>query len=89
MKKTVTSGNQMVSSAMTTAENSMSSMVIGVCTLEAYKKKGYATACMKRLCAELLREGKYLCLFYDNPEAGTIYKNLGFEDIGKWVMHTY
>jgi uncharacterized protein len=82
-------GNQMVSSAMTTAENSMSAMVIGVCTLDAYKKKGYATACMIKVCAELLKEGKYLCLFYDNPEAGTIYKKLGFEDIGKWVMHTY
>ncbi|MCP8615879.1 GNAT family N-acetyltransferase [Salirhabdus salicampi] len=80
---------EMVSSAMTTAENSMSAMVIGVCTLPGYKRKGYASACMIRLCNELLQEGKQLCLFYDNPEAGKIYKRLGFVDIGKWVMNEY
>ncbi|MDQ0253573.1 putative GNAT family acetyltransferase [Evansella vedderi] len=80
---------EMVSTAMSTAENSMSAMVIGVCTLDGYKKRGYASACMMKLCAELLEEGKYLCLFYDNPDAGTIYKKLGFVDIGKWVMNAY
>ena len=78
-----------VSVAMTTAENSMSAMIIGVATLEQYKRKGYASACMKQLCEDLLQEGKSLCLFYDNPEAGTIYKRLGFVDIGKWSMHMY
>ncbi|GAA0479820.1 GNAT family N-acetyltransferase [Salinibacillus aidingensis] len=80
---------KMVSSAMTTAENSLSAMIIGVCTLEEYKKRGYASACMTALCKELLSEGKHLCLFYDNPEAGKIYKRLGFHDIGKWVMSEF
>lgn len=80
---------KMVSTAMTTAENSMSAMVVGVGTLAGYKKRGYASACMIKLCGELLNEGKYLCLFYDNPDAGTIYKKIGFEDIGKWAMHTF
>lgn len=44
---------------------------------------------MTKLCHELLAEGKMLCLFYDNPEAGSIYKRLGFEDIGKWMMHVF
>lgn len=79
----------MVSAAMTTAENSMSAMVVGVCTLPGCKKKGYASACMMALCFELLAEGKYLCLFYDNPDAGTIYKKIGFQDIGKWIMAIY
>ncbi|MBU9722932.1 MULTISPECIES: GNAT family N-acetyltransferase [Bacillaceae] len=82
-------GEKIVSTAMTTAENSMSAMVMGVCTLDGYKKNGYASACLIQLCSELLKEGKYLCLFYDNPEAGTIYKRLGFEDIGKWVLNSY
>lgn len=30
-----------------------------------------------------------LCLFYDNPAAGRIYKRIGFRDIGKWCMWTY
>ncbi|MBT2659285.1 GNAT family N-acetyltransferase [Bacillus sp. ISL-18] len=80
---------EIVSTASTAAENSLSAMVVGVATLENYKKKGYATKCMLRLCTELLDEGKELCLFYDNPEAGAIYKRIGFEDIGFWMMYTY
>ncbi|TCP20771.1 hypothetical protein EV207_1498 [Scopulibacillus darangshiensis] len=80
---------KMVSTASTTAENSLSAMVVGVATLENYKKRGYATKCMLRLCSLLLDEGKELCLFYDNPAAGAIYKRIGFEDIGYWMMYTY
>nr|WP_205093108.1 GNAT family N-acetyltransferase [Thalassobacillus pellis] len=82
-------GGRIVSAASTTAENSLSAMVVGVCTLPEYKRKGYASACMIKLCRELLNEGKALCLFYDNPDAGNIYKRLGFEDIGMWMMHTF
>ncbi|UOQ92605.1 GNAT family N-acetyltransferase [Halobacillus shinanisalinarum] len=79
----------MISSASTTAENSMSAMVVGVCTHPNYKRKGYASTCMLKLCQDLLADGKMLCLFYDNPEAGSIYKRLGFEDIGMWMMHIF
>lgn len=79
-------GDLMVSSASTTAENSVSAMIVGVATREGFKKKGYATKCMQKLCGDLLNEGKSLCLFYDNPSAGSIYKRLGFEDIGFWNM---
>lgn len=78
-----------VSSASTDAENSLSAMVVGVATLGTHKKKGYATQCMVKLCNQLLNEGKELCLFYDNPEAGAIYKRIGFEDIGLWMMYSY
>ncbi|WP_025726974.1 GNAT family N-acetyltransferase [Heyndrickxia ginsengihumi] len=80
---------KMVSTASTAAENSLSAMVVAVATLENYKKKGYATKCMVKLCNDLLREGKELCLFYDNPAAGAIYKRIGFEHIGFWMMYTY
>lgn len=80
---------RMVSTASTTAENSLSAMVVAVGTFESYKRKGYASQCMVRLCSLLLSEGKELCLFYDNPEAGAIYKRIGFEDIGFWMMYTY
>lgn len=80
---------KMVSTASTGAENSTSAMVVGVATLEAYKKKGYATACVAKLCEVLLNEGKELCLFYDNPSAGAIYKRIGFQDIGFWMMYTF
>lgn len=80
---------KIVSIASTAAENSFSAMVVGVATLENYKKKGYATKSMLKLCSDLLHEGKELCLFYDNPAAGAIYKRIGFEDIGFWMMYTY
>jgi len=71
----------------TTAENSHSAMIVGVCTRNDYRRKGLATAIMKKLFKDVLAEGKVLCLFYDNPEAGRIYKRLGFMDIGMWTMH--
>ncbi len=80
---------KMVSTASTAAENSLSAMVVGVATLDGYKKKGYATQCVVKLCNQLLKENKELCLFYDNPRAGVIYKRIGFEDIGFWMMYSF
>lgn len=80
---------KMVSTASTAAENSKSAMIVGVATLANYKNRGYATKCVLRICHELLQEGKELCLFYDNPKAGAIYKRIGFEDIGYWMMYSY
>lgn len=80
---------RIISSASSTAENSQSAMIVGVGTLSGYEKKGLASFCMSILCAELLDEGKMLCLFYDNPAAGSIYKRIGFVDIGKWCMWSF
>jgi predicted GNAT family acetyltransferase len=79
---------KMVSTASTAAENTLSAMVVRVATLKDHMKKGYATQCMVKLSRKLLEEGKELCLFYDNPSAGVIYKRIGFEDIGFWMMYT-
>ncbi len=76
----------MTSVAQTTAENSMSAMVVGVATLKEYRKKGLMSKCLSKLCYDLLNEGKTLCLFYDNPKAGRIYHALGFETLDKWSM---
>jgi len=75
-----------VSSAETGAENKGSAMVLGVCSDPDYRGRGYAAAIVSKLCDTLLSEGKSLCLFYDNPKAGKIYKSLGFNDIGIWSM---
>ncbi|MFZ7944100.1 GNAT family N-acetyltransferase [Neobacillus sp. 19] len=79
--------NVITSCVSTTAENSLSAMIVGVCTRKEYRRQGIATAIMQRLFQDILDEGKKLCLFYDNPEAGRIYKKLGFKDIGKWTMY--
>ncbi len=77
---------QMIAAASTAAENSASAMVVGVCTLPDARRQGFASACMAALCRDVLAQGKTLCLFYDNPEAGNIYLRLGFEHVGHWAM---
>ena len=77
---------KIISCAETTAENSMSAMIVGVATDQDYRNQRLASAVMSKLCEEVLNEGKELCLFYDNPSAGKIYKRIGFTDIGIWSM---
>ena len=77
-----------VSSASSVAEYSGGAMIVAVATGPGYRKKGYATACLQALCRSLLDEGKEPSLFYDNPGAGRIYRNLGFETAGFWAMGT-
>jgi len=80
---------QIVACAGTTAENSRSAMVVGVATAPDRRGRGYATRLVSRLCALHQAEGRdTLCLFYDNPAAGSIYRRLGFTDVGTWVMAT-
>ncbi|WP_442604158.1 GNAT family N-acetyltransferase [Paenibacillus sp. KN14-4R] len=78
---------EMTSVASTTAENSLSAMIVAVCTLDEHRNKGLASEVMTALCKQILSEGKNLCLFYENPKAGAIYKRLGFKDIGIWNMY--
>lgn len=82
------SKGEIVSIAQTTAENSISAMVVGVATRLDYRRKGLVSKCMSKLCMDYLEEGKTLCLFYDNPEAGKIYKKIGFKEIEKWTIIT-
>ncbi|WP_079710567.1 GNAT family N-acetyltransferase [Paraliobacillus ryukyuensis] len=93
LKKGVTRGyyieekGAIISSASTTAENSTSAMVVAVATAAEHHQKGLATICLTRLCSDLITEGKQLCIFYDNPNAGKLYRRLGFEEIGFWMMY--
>lgn len=77
---------KVVSMAKTTSENDTHAMIIGVGTHPNYRGYGYATNCMLKLCKEILKENKTLCLFYDNKEAGYIYEKLGFEFVGTWSI---
>lgn len=75
-----------ISTVAVTAETSKTGMVIGVATMPLKRGKGYASKLMSRLMDEYFTKGKYLCLFYDNPKAGNIYKRLGFKDIDMYAM---
>ena len=73
--------------ASSSAENSRSAMIVGVATLPQARNAGLASCLVAKLCAELLGEGKqFLCLFYNNPEAGKIYRKIGFREIGGYTM---
>lgn len=79
--------NTIIASVATTAESSVSAVVVAVATSDAARNKGLATLLMSQLMNEYINlKHKALCLFYDNPKAGNIYKRLGFQDIDKWVM---
>ncbi len=80
---------RLVSSASSAAESSNAAMVIGVCTHADYRNRGLATRCVSALCRALLSEGKFPCLFYDNPAAGRIYRRMGFRDAGRWAMASW
>jgi len=79
--------SEIISSVSSAAENSQSAMIVGVSTHKNHRNKGLASRLMKALVHELLKEKKFVCLFYDNPDAGKIYKKIGFEDIGLWTMY--
>jgi predicted GNAT family acetyltransferase len=79
--------NKVISTVATTAETTKSAMVVAVATHKKYRNQGHATRLMKALSKLYLKDKhKELCLFYDNPEAGKIYLNLGFKPMGQWTM---
>ncbi len=83
----VEENDKIVSTVATTAETTKNAMVVAVATHPNARKKGYASKLMVALMKEYFdNKNKELCLFYDNPKAGKIYKRLGFKDFGKWVM---
>jgi len=88
-KTTIVKINQKIcSTASLTAETKDSAMIIGVATQPTgdYRRRGFATACVSKLVDDVNQRGKSACLFYDNPNAGSIYKKIGFKDIGFWSM---
>ncbi|NFF39795.1 GNAT family N-acetyltransferase [Clostridium argentinense] len=78
--------NKIVASAATTAESKELAMIVSVMTHNNHRNNGYAMSCVYKICKDLIDEGRTPCLFYDNPKAKNIYKNLGFEDIAVWVI---
>ncbi len=74
-----------VSTASSAAETAGMAMLIAVGTLTKYRKRGYASLSVSALCRALIHEGKTVYLLYDNPDAGRIYRRLGFREIGEWL----
>lgn len=77
---------QLVSSARTSAHCDGAAMIIGVYTIEEYRNQGYGMATVYRLCHDFLKQGKKLCLFYNDPFAARLYHRLGFKDHGDYGL---
>lgn len=80
-------GGELVSYAQITARSSMGAVVVGVATHPDYRRRGLASAVMRTLCKASFEDGlSFLSLFYDNPQAGRIYRRLGFVELGEYMM---
>lgn len=77
----------LAATACTTAATSQSAMITSVATRPGLRGKGFASAVVAELCRASFAEGKrFLCLFYNNPDAGKIYRRIGFRELGGYAM---
>ena len=77
---------KVVAHAEATAQSKLAAMVVGVYTVPGARHQGYASQVVSALCRHLLSHQKVPVLFFDNPQAATIYHRLGFVDFATWVM---
>jgi uncharacterized protein len=77
---------RIASCALLNVEGADAGLIGGVYTLPSARGKGYAGACTALLAADLQRDGKTPCLFYENPIAGKVYRRLGFDDASRWAV---
>ncbi len=57
-----------------------------VCTDPTFRGHGYASILVSKLSEVLLNEGMIPSLSYENPAAGSIYRRLGFREIGRTAV---
>lgn len=75
---------QILSVALTNAETKNLAMIGGVYTRPNARGYGLSQAVCSALCAELLSNRKQPILYWETPEAGRVYRKLGFKPIGSW-----
>lgn len=75
---------QILSVALTNAETKNLAMIGGVFTRPNARGYGLSQAVCSALCAELLSSRKQPILYWETPEAGRVYRKLGFKPIGSW-----
>ena len=64
----------------------------GVYTPPELRGKGYATSCVAELSRNILQSGKEFCMLYtdlSNPTSNSIYKKIGFKEVGDSVQYTF
>jgi hypothetical protein len=64
----------------------------GVYTPPELRGKGYATSCVAELSRHVLLSGKEFCTLYTdlaNPTSNSIYKKIGYKEVGDSVEYTF
>lgn len=82
----VKENGKVVAHASTGVETASGVMVVAVATDPKYRNKGYARAVVTALTQDALDKGQKPCLFYDNPDAGKIYHDLGYVTFDRWCL---
>ena len=76
---------EIIHHAATYAELDNLAVISGVITREDWRGKGVGTLAVRKLCYDLLKEGKKPCLFYYTKQAEGFYKKIGFEEGTGWA----
>lgn len=76
---------EIIHHAATYAELDDLAVISGVITRADWRGKGVGTLAIRKLCHDLLNEGKKPCLFYYTKQAEGFYKKIGFEDGTGWA----
>ena len=76
---------EIIHHAATYAELDNLAVISGVITREDWRGKGVGTLAVRKLCYDLLKEGKKPCLFYYTKQAAMFYKKIGFEEGTGWA----
>lgn len=82
----VEDGGHIICAGNLAARTDQAGMIGAVFTPPPYRRKGYASTLVHAMASALRAEGRTPCLFYVNPDAGRIYRNLGFREIGPWRL---
>lgn len=76
---------QIIHHGATYAELDNLAVISGVITREDYRGKGVGTLAVRKLCHDLIKEGKKPYLFYYTEQAEQFYRKLGFEKGTGWA----
>ena len=79
---------RLVSVVQTDFEQEDSALIVGVATRLNQQGKGFGTRLMSHVIRILQSEGKKIYLEYENPEAGGLYRKLGFIQFDTVMEHS-
>ena len=77
---------EIASLAMCSAQTGQLANIGGVCTAKPYRQQGYASTVVSAISQAYLQQGLICCLGYNKPEAGSIYKRIGYREVGQVII---